>query len=271
MGTSRSFGSQSPAKPHLVRGSGGLAGELNDLRQDLDESFNAMEDEVQGKAQSQSNLRYAVLPTAADTMDIGADLYEWVAAIGDEAAGNIGILIAADAPLSLLNAIAAINGVGYGAVPQVASARPTEAVVASAYNTDYLHVEGAVQIGGPAEAGPKPALVLASSLTSAVTWDHEELGRTGGDSALRKVVHVIDVDAINLAADFDIVVPGVPVAAQTLLVTDAADDPAGTTATLDTGYTLVQARNAVTVDLDGATTDPVATDKVYVEITYLAA
>lgn len=35
---SRSFGSRGPQKPHLSRGSGGLAGELADLRQDVDDA-----------------------------------------------------------------------------------------------------------------------------------------------------------------------------------------------------------------------------------------
>jgi len=36
---SKSFGSQSAAKPHLVRGSGGLAGEVADLRSDVEAGF----------------------------------------------------------------------------------------------------------------------------------------------------------------------------------------------------------------------------------------
>ena len=43
MGTSTFFGQKAPAIPHLVRGSGGLAGEINDLRADVDEAFSAQE------------------------------------------------------------------------------------------------------------------------------------------------------------------------------------------------------------------------------------
>jgi hypothetical protein len=39
MGQSKQFGAKSPAIPHLVRGSGGLAGEIKDLREDIDETF----------------------------------------------------------------------------------------------------------------------------------------------------------------------------------------------------------------------------------------
>ena len=43
MGDSVYFGGQSPVREHLVRGSGGLAGEINDLRGDIDEAFETME------------------------------------------------------------------------------------------------------------------------------------------------------------------------------------------------------------------------------------
>lgn len=40
---SRAFGSQRAAKAHLVRGSGGLAGEIGDLRSDVEEGFQNLE------------------------------------------------------------------------------------------------------------------------------------------------------------------------------------------------------------------------------------
>lgn len=43
MGSSTFFGAKAPALPHLVRGTGGLAGEINDLRSDIDEAFVASE------------------------------------------------------------------------------------------------------------------------------------------------------------------------------------------------------------------------------------
>lgn len=43
MGLSKAFGSKNPARPHLVRGPGGVAGEVADLRQDIDDAFLAME------------------------------------------------------------------------------------------------------------------------------------------------------------------------------------------------------------------------------------
>lgn len=43
---SRFFGTQRPEKPHLVRGSGGLAGEIADLRGDVEVGFTAVQAEV---------------------------------------------------------------------------------------------------------------------------------------------------------------------------------------------------------------------------------
>jgi len=43
MGDSNLFGAKGPRLQHLVRGAGGLAGEINDLRADIDEAFGDME------------------------------------------------------------------------------------------------------------------------------------------------------------------------------------------------------------------------------------
>ena len=41
--SSKSFGTKQPAMPHLVQGSGGMSGEIKDLRKDIDEAFTSME------------------------------------------------------------------------------------------------------------------------------------------------------------------------------------------------------------------------------------
>lgn len=41
--SSKSFGSKVPVLPHLVRGSGGLSGEISDLRHDVEEAFQTIE------------------------------------------------------------------------------------------------------------------------------------------------------------------------------------------------------------------------------------
>jgi hypothetical protein len=41
---SKSFGNKGPQKPHLVQGTGGISGEVTDLRSDIEEAFVSMED-----------------------------------------------------------------------------------------------------------------------------------------------------------------------------------------------------------------------------------
>lgn len=60
MGNSQYFGGKSPDRQHLVRGAGGLAGEIKDLRDDIDESFEAME------TNGLLRVDYFVNPPAAD-------------------------------------------------------------------------------------------------------------------------------------------------------------------------------------------------------------
>lgn len=264
---SRSFGQKAASKPHLVRGTGGLQGEIADLRADTEEGFQAMEGEASGAAVAQANIRLNTQPTALDTITIGTEVYQFVTALGDQAGTNIGVLRGASAAEALANIIAAINGAaGQGTTY---SLKGKMNVVASIYNTDYLHIECAVSPGGVADPGTKPNLALADALTAAVNWDHENLGRLGGNVGLKTAVHQLVVDAVNLANDFDVKAPGVVVKAQVLYVTDAAGvvDTTGKAASIL--LTVVAARNAVTVDLNGGATDPVATDKVYLEISYV--
>lgn len=265
---SRSFGSKGPQKAHLIRGSGGWQGEIADVRADAEEAFQAMEaDAGGGQGVAQANIRLNTQPTAADTITIGSDVYEFVAALGSQTAGRIGVLRGASAAAALANIVAAINGAaGLGSTY---SAKGTAAVKASVYNTDFLHIEAAEAAGGAVVAGTKPNVALSDALTAVIAWDHENLGRTGGNVALKKVTHQIVVDAVNLAADFDVVAPGVITKAEVLFVTDAAGavDTTGKAASII--LTVVAARNAVTVDFNTGATDPVATDKVYLQITYV--
>lgn len=60
MGDSRYFGDERPAKPHLVDGKGGVAGEVDDLRKDVDSAFENLESQVW------NDLRGAVTSGAAN-------------------------------------------------------------------------------------------------------------------------------------------------------------------------------------------------------------
>jgi len=266
MGDSRSFGAQSPELAHLVRGSGGLSGEVNDLRGDVDEGFQAMEAEVSGAAVAAAHLQLDVQATEGDTVTIGGDVYEFVDTIGAGVAGGIEVLVGGSAAQQLLNIIAAMNRTS--TIGTESSGHGEENVRGSAYNTDFLRVEWSNKPGGDPLPGPKPNVALAESLTDTATWDHENLNRTGGNVSTKKVVHEIDVDAVNLATDFDVVAPGELVSSQVLYVTDAAGDVDVTGKAASIVLTNVPARNAVTVGLDDGATDPVVTDKVFLEITY---
>lgn len=264
---SRAFSSKVPAKAHLVRGSGGLQGEISDLRADVEEGFQSVEGEVSGLGIAQANIRLNTQPTATDTITVGSDVYEFVATLGAQTAGRIGVLRGATAAAALANIISAINGTaGLGTTY---TAKGTSAIVASIYNTDFLHIEAAESAGGIVVPGLKPNIALSDALTAVIAWDHENLGRTGGNVGLKKVMHQIVVDATNLAADFDVKALGVIVSASVVFVTDAAGvvDTTGKAASII--LTVVAARNAVTVDFNTGATDPVATDKVYLQITYV--
>jgi len=266
---SRAFGAKVPAKGHLVRGTGGLVGEINDLRADVEEGFVTLEGEESGAAVAQANIRLNTQPTAADTITIGTDVYEFKAALTDAptTVGNILVLRGVSAAAALANVIAAINGaVGQGTTY---SAKGKLAVVASIYNTDFLHIECAVSPGGVTDPGTKPNYALSDALTAAVAWDQNNLGLTGGNFGVKRVTHVITVDAYNLLNDFDLVAPGKVVSSAVLFVTNAAGDVDATGKGASIILTNVSARNAVTVNLDGGSTDPVATDRVYLQVTYI--
>lgn len=266
---SRSFSSKVPQKGHLVRGSGGLQGEIADLRADVEEGFVSTESELRGPAIAQANIRLNTQPTATDTLTIGANIYEFKALITDAptTAGNIVVLRGATAAAARANIVAAINGTTGMGTTYVS--KGTEKVVASLYNTDFLHIEPAIVPGGAVDVGAKPSIALSDGLTAVVAWDQTNLGLTGGNVSIKTALHKVTVDAVNLAADFDLKAPGTILGAAVRYVTDASNVVDGTGKAASIILTLVTARNAVTVDFNTGATDPVATDIVYIEITYL--
>lgn len=259
MGDSRAFGNQGPHKGHLVRGTGGLQGEVQDLRNDTDEGFIAMEAEVAGAAQSQAGVDLTAQPTEGDLLNIGGDVYEFVdtAGAGVEA-GALEVLTGANAGEARDNIISAINGNAQ-----------TERIVASVYNTVWLHIKAANRSGGDPVLGPGPDIALGATLTSTNEWDHLNMSATGCQSPIKKTMACVVVDATNLAADFTLQVPFSPTAATVVAVTDASDVPDTTGKAASIILTVNMALGSITVDLDGGATDPVATDKVYIEITGL--
>lgn len=261
---SRAFGTAAPASPHLIKGSGGLAGEIFDLRGDVEAAILAVEAQVQAPTVGQANIRLNTQPTAGDTLTMGADIYEFKAALTDAPTtpGNILVLRGGSAAAARTNINDAINGAGVAAA--TSSAQPTIPLKASTYNTDYLHIEPADVPGGTPQTGTPPSVALSDGLTAAVNWDRTNLNKSGFSGNMKKTIVKIVVDATNLANNFDEIIPFVPRGAQVLLVTDTNGDTdlTGKSAVI----TLVPSRSAITIDLDGGATDPIATDIVYIEV-----
>ena len=83
---------------------------MDDLYNDIDTAFSVAE--MTG-AQTRATLHFDVNPTAADTITIGNDTYEFLAAMGSLAlAGNIAVLIGADPAATMANLQAAMAGEG---------------------------------------------------------------------------------------------------------------------------------------------------------------
>lgn len=129
---------------------------------------------------STAALNLATVPTAADTVVIGADTYEWQAAAADLADdANIAVLIGGDAGISRDNLIAAINAVDadnkHPTIFQTDSVTPalangTEQVLADEVGTQ-VRVKSALSAGG-AVAATNPSIVLGETLTAgADLWD----------------------------------------------------------------------------------------------------
>jgi len=106
---SNSFGSERrPAGKQFRDGTVGDA--LDDLYNDIDNAFSVAE--MTG-AQTRATLHFDVNPTAADTITIGNDTYEFLAAMGSLAlVGNIAVLIGADPAATMANLQAAMAGAG---------------------------------------------------------------------------------------------------------------------------------------------------------------
>lgn len=256
---SKAFGSRKAAIPHTVQR------ETGDLRKDAEEGFLDIEQRICAPMPGMAMLRLNVQPTATDTVTIGADVYEFVATLGLQTGAHIGVLRGASAAAALANFVAAINGSGVGT--SVSSAAPTVNALASVYFTDFLMIQTADKPGGSIQRGiavGSSNIALSETLTDTATWNHTNLGNTLFNGTEKRALVKIVVDATNLAADFDVVVPFTPTKAALWLATNAAGAPNAAT-TVGT-LTIVQARNAVTVDLNGGATDPIATDIIYLEV-----
>lgn len=146
----------------------------------------------------------------------------------------------------------------------------TEPVVASLVNTDYLQIEpaaGGIAGGFPVEQTEPslaPDIALAATLAGDAVWSSGNLGRVAQANVKRAVI-ALTIDAVNVAAAFDIEVPFSPLSARLLAHVDA--DGAFAETTTSATYVPVPARNAVTVDCTAGEAPPTATDVLYIEVT----
>lgn len=104
---SRSFGSEKAKKAHLVRdGKGGVAGEVGDLRSDVETGFLALEAEVGPGVVASVVAIQAGQPSDTDTLDVGGDTYQFLTTPAG-ATSDIEVEIGGTAEATLDNLLAA--------------------------------------------------------------------------------------------------------------------------------------------------------------------
>jgi hypothetical protein len=228
-----------------------------------------------------NTIAIAVNPTATDTITIGADVYEFVAAGGDVAADtNIGVVRGADVAASMANLVAAVNAtytssLGTGLF-QTDSSTPalkngTENVVAF-YAGGVLNISAADAPGGDIVAGTTPNIACSDALTEVTAWAFANLNlSTGGSFQPTKVARVsFAVTAGQISAGS--VVVRVPVQSVNAVAYFSAFTAAGVekhshsdtiTIAAVTGSTTL---SDVTLTLNGGGSDIAATNVVFIEV-----
>lgn len=141
-----------------------------------------------------ARLAFPNQPTTADTIDIGADTYEFVTAAGavaDDA--NIAVEIGASAAETLTNLVAAINAddsddthanITNVATDAPAKANGTESLFADELGTD-LRIRAADDVGGTVIGGSPDVLLAESIADAADVWKegNVNLNTLGGRAA----------------------------------------------------------------------------------------
>lgn len=151
---SRSFGSERAKKAHLVRdGKGGVAGEVGDLRSDVESGFLAMEAEVGPGVAASVVAIQAGQPSDTDTLDVGGDTYQFLTTPAG-ATSDIEVEIGASAEETLDNLLAA------------AIASGTEALLWEKLAATQLQLTNADDAQGSILAGEQDIALDASGATN---------------------------------------------------------------------------------------------------------
>lgn len=190
----------------------------------------------------QAELLMPNQPTANDTIDIGADVYEF-GGVG----ANINVVIGADAAETRVNLVAAINSPGTG----------VESVFAEDDIPNTLvRIFEADQRGGTPIINVGSDIALAEAITDAAdVWNQANLDTLGFPNALRTCAGSFLVTAENLANLFFIKVPFTP-----RFVIFQAFSTIG--ASKDTTARGGVASGQVFFDLDNGASPLIATDRV---------
>jgi hypothetical protein len=217
---SRSFGSERPHKSHLVTGKGGVAGEVDDLRSDIEDGFTSLEGELAQGAVAVAQLVFAGQPSATDTLDIGADTYEF-----DGVGANINVPIAGSAELTLDNLVLAINGT-------TPAGESTENLLADKLGTTICRIRTATAPGGTV-VGADPSIVLDASAMTNGSFDCGDvnmntLGGVAAPSTAGYAVSILTITTAMITATTARVSFPFPVVAFTISAVDSGDIPHAT-------------------------------------------
>jgi|APSaa5957512622_1039677.scaffolds.fasta_scaffold18667_2 hypothetical protein len=194
---------------------------------------------------SSAILNFATLPIAADTVTIGADVYEF---------GNPGANI--DVPITPLDVTATMNDFIDAINGAAAVENGTENVLAEAVGASVKITYADAPGGTKSAVGSGVSTMVLSEVLTAVAdvWNQANLnacGRAAGKFAFGTVV----IDATNLATAFTIDLPFDPAGCSWKAFAAANTEKA-------TSATAVIGTNLLTVDADAGGTPLIATDYI---------
>lgn len=275
-----SFASGQFKKWGLAQRISALESEASSLSSDLLASVASVDGATEGHV-AYNAIAIAVNPTAGDTLTIGADVYEFVAAGGDVAADtNIGVVRGADVATSMANLIAGIHAtyanLEYTGLFQTDSSTPalkngTENVFAF-YGGGVLNLQAADAPGGNIVSGTTPSIACSDALTEATAWTFANLNlSTGGSFRPTQVARVsFAITAGQISAGS--VVIRVPVQSADMVAYYSVFTAAGVEKHAHTDSVAVAAVTGsatlsdVTLTLNGGGSDAAATDVVFIEV-----
>lgn len=228
-----------------------------------------------------NTIAIAVNPTAADTITIKGDVYEFVTAGGDVAADtNIGVVRGADVGASMTNLLAAINATYSGATAtgllqtdgETAALKNGTENVTAVYTSGVLRIYAAGEPGGEVVAGTTPDIACSDALTESTAWAFANLNLSTGGAAQPSQVARISFALTGPQVSAGSVEIVVPVYSTTMKVWMNATTAAGAFKALGADTVAVAgvagstSLSTVTLTLNGSGGDLAATNIVFIEV-----